>query len=537
MLIEGPLQILIPRNGNTPATVVTVVNADGTLSESLPETITGTTNATSFTVTNNTATTASVQKVVANGLTTGTGLAASSTGTIVSGGQLFSLTANSATTGNVETLVGNGITTGNISAMSSTSTAYTSGHILSATVTSSGTLAARTGSTIHAVTSMTHTANADVTQNFNDLNVQRTVIRNTGGTDTHTTTSQGAIINVGNTITATTGTITDTVKGVAITMSANGTGDGLNVTHSATGAISLNVSGASTTVDTALIAGTGAIASGKGVLRVTGSGATAAGGAILAVTATGTPAAATSYLAAFDYTGATFTNNPIGVLVSSAGTAAALKAVSTGAIASGTGVALVTSSGAIAAGGATLAVTATGTPAAATSYLANFDYTGATFTNNPIGVNIASAGTNNALNVTSSGAIASGKAVAQITATGAVAAGGAALSVTATGTPAAATSYLASFDYSGATQTNNPVTINVNAGASTGAVMSLATTGVTNTKFKKLLALANVTIWVSTDGTTPNGTLSGTAGDICFNGPSSRMFYCTGTTNWSASNV
>jgi len=64
---------------------------------------------------------------------------------------------------------------------------------------------------------------------------------------------------------------------------------------------------------------------------------------------------------------------------------------------------------------------------------------------------------------------------------------------------------------------------------------------VVNTKFTKHIVLTDgsktTTIWLSTDATTPNGTLSGTAGDICLNGPSSRMFYCTGTTNWTASNA
>lgn len=40
-------------------------------------------------------------------------------------------------------------------------------------------------------------------------------------------------------------------------------------------------------------------------------------------------------------------------------------------------------------------------------------------------------------------------------------------------------------------------------------------------------------MWMS-DGTTPNGALSGTAGDICINCDSGKTYYCTGTTSWTA---
>lgn len=57
---------------------------------------------------------------------------------------------------------------------------------------------------------------------------------------------------------------------------------------------------------------------------------------------------------------------------------------------------------------------------------------------------------------------------------------------------------------------------------------------IVSTKFKKCASFAGFTLWVSTDGTTPNGNLSGTAGDICLNAVSSKPLICTGTTNWSA---
>lgn len=67
----------------------------------------------------------------------------------------------------------------------------------------------------------------------------------------------------------------------------------------------------------------------------------------------------------------------------------------------------------------------------------------------------------------------------------------------------------------------------------TTAVLELAQGALTSTNFKKLIVLAGVTLWIS-DGTTANGNLSGTAGDICFNAGTNKPEYCTGTTNWTA---
>ena len=69
---------------------------------------------------------------------------------------------------------------------------------------------------------------------------------------------------------------------------------------------------------------------------------------------------------------------------------------------------------------------------------------------------------------------------------------------------------------------------------------NVAVTG-TGSKFTKHIVLTDgsktTTIWLSTDATSPNTALTGTVGDICLNGPSGRSFYCTGTTNWTASNA
>ena len=54
-----------------------------------------------------------------------------------------------------------------------------------------------------------------------------------------------------------------------------------------------------------------------------------------------------------------------------------------------------------------------------------------------------------------------------------------------------------------------------------------------STNFKKQISLGGTVIWWS-NSTTPNGNLSGNAGDICLNADSGKAYYCTGTTNWTA---
>jgi len=49
---------------------------------------------------------------------------------------------------------------------------------------------------------------------------------------------------------------------------------------------------------------------------------------------------------------------------------------------------------------------------------------------------------------------------------------------------------------------------------------------------KEIVFNSTTTLWRS-NGTDPNGSLSGTAGDICLNGASNKPAYCTGGTNWT----
>lgn len=70
---------------------------------------------------------------------------------------------------------------------------------------------------------------------------------------------------------------------------------------------------------------------------------------------------------------------------------------------------------------------------------------------------------------------------------------------------------------------------------STGNPISITQNAVTSTNFRRLIkeTATGITIWMG-NGTTANGNLSGTAGDILINGGSNKPEYCTGTTNWTA---
>lgn len=71
-------------------------------------------------------------------------------------------------------------------------------------------------------------------------------------------------------------------------------------------------------------------------------------------------------------------------------------------------------------------------------------------------------------------------------------------------------------------------------GAGGAAAAIRINTVVQSTHFRLIFKETNTTsLWVS-DGTTANGNLSGTAGDICFNAGSNKPEYCTATTSWTA---
>ena len=87
---------------------------------------------------------------------------------------------------------------------------------------------------------------------------------------------------------------------------------------------------------------------------------------------------------------------------------------------------------------------------------------------------------------------------------------------------------LVGFGVSGAASTANSLELDHNG---TGFPLLINNTSLVSSHFKKTLSLVSTVVWVS-DGTTPNGNLSGTTGDICLNGDSGQTYICSGTTVW-----
>lgn len=424
--------------GNGGSNVLTLTAGDAVMSDGSLS-ITDADNAATVAVTNNTITTQDLIQVGSSSLTTGKGIDFT-LDTMSTGSGIF-VTADALTTGNVLDLnvtSPNALTTGNL-----ISANHTSGNI-------TGTLN-KTSQLIDFVSTRTVTTGT-VSDNFDMVSAIRTSVINGGGSFSST----GSVAYIENAVTNTSGTVTDTVKGIEVVMDSLGTGDGVEITHAATGAVALDVHGAATSVDDVLITTTGVKANNKAALQVTNSGATAAGGSVLRVINTGTPAAATSYLVDFDYSGATMTNNPVGVYIHGGGTSAqAVEIVHTGAGADNKGALSVTTSGATAAGGSVLRVTGTGTPAAATSYLVDFDYTGATFTNNPDTVHLATGGTGRALYITNSGLSATTSPTVEIESTNAGAVG-AVLQLAHTGGSQAASDVVGAITFQGEDDAGTP---------------------------------------------------------------------------------
>lgn len=141
---------------------------------------------------------------------------------------------NTGTTTDSFDLICNSITTGNVMDITSTSTGITTGKVLNVALTSSGSgLSNKTTSISSLTSSRTETRTTGTTSDDYDLlSLTRTNTMNgVGGT----LTSTGSVLRIENVATQTTGTLTDTTKGIELVMDADGTGQGIHITQNNTG--------------------------------------------------------------------------------------------------------------------------------------------------------------------------------------------------------------------------------------------------------------------------------------------------------------
>lgn len=311
-----------------------------TTSSFLTITPTGMTTGTALYIAGAAATTLSTLADFTTSTTTGTALRLTTTGVQTGVGSALEIVADSATTPGasagegVVKISADGLTTGTALDVTSTAgNALTTGRIadfshISGNIT--GTLN-KTADFFNVSSARTVTTGT-VADDYDMANLIRTSVINGGGSFSAT----GSVLYVENAVTNTSGTVSDTVNGLELVMDSLGTGDGVKITHAATGGKALNIIGAATSVSDVLITGSGVKADNKASLEVVNTGATAAGGSVLRVTNTGTPAAATSYLVDFDYSGATMTNNPVTMFVNGKdSTGAVLQLTSSGAAGAG----------------------------------------------------------------------------------------------------------------------------------------------------------------------------------------------------------
>lgn len=239
-----------------------VLVSDGSL------TMTDADNAASFSLTNNTATTArvflvtgsgvhtgtgatafygitqsgatsgDVVAITANGLTTGNALLLTSTGTVADGGAMLSIVADSATTpgataGGLVELTADALTTGVGMDLTTTSLALAAGGLFNAAHTASGTLtAAKTAWLAEFFSSRTHTAASAISDDYDVVSIIRTnVINNAGGT----LNAAGSVLRLENIGTQTAGTLADTAIGLEVVMTGGTTQDGVGISLTHTG--------------------------------------------------------------------------------------------------------------------------------------------------------------------------------------------------------------------------------------------------------------------------------------------------------------
>lgn len=340
------------------------------------------------------ATTLSTAVDVTTSTTTGTALRLTTTGTQTGVGSALEVVADSATTPGA--VAGEGV-------VKVSADALTTGSALDVTCTSIGLTTGRIADFSHISGNITGTLNksADffnvssfrtvttgtVADDYDMGNFIRTSVINGGGSFTAT----GSVLYVENAVTNTSGTVTDTVKGIEVVMDSLGTGDALEITHNATGGRAIDVISAATTATVMLITAADLTTTGVG-LSITNNTATGmTSGSLLRVNSATAGAVATNGIISFAATGDfTSTSNQgfVGIIANStlAGTVASISATS---LTTGVGLYITNGTSAVTSG-SLVRVAASGTGAVATNGVVNFAHAGIfTSTSNMGFVNVA----------------------------------------------------------------------------------------------------------------------------------------------------
>ncbi|MDO8474221.1 MAG: hypothetical protein Q7S62_01640, partial [bacterium] len=343
--------------------------------------------------------------------TAGNGMNITSTGAYAGTGLLL-LTADSATGGTIQAITADALTTGTGLAVSSDSNeALAAGRLASFVHSAVGTaVVAKTGSLFSLTSSITESGTS--TQDFDAASFVRTSIHDTAGTLTAT----GSVLYIENVATQTAATLADTTKGIEVVMDADGTGDGIEVTHNALTGVALDVISLANTgsgqVITAnsLTTGTGLRVISSGVIATTGelveftaSGATTTTGAVrltTAVLSTGTALLVQTNTAAFTTGGkaieidlvAAVAGNGLTIATTGVYTGTGLLTITANGLTTGTGLAISSTATGLTTG-SLLSVTTSTTGAVATNGVVSISSSGAfTSTSNAGLLNVAATG-------------------------------------------------------------------------------------------------------------------------------------------------
>lgn len=455
---------------------------------------------------------------------------------VYTGAGVVTVTADSATTAGasvgqgIVTVSGDGLTTGTALDVTSTSIVLTTGRLadlshISGNIT--GTLD-KTGDLVSVVSTRTVTTGT-VADDFDMGSFVRTSVINGGGTFTAT----GSVVYVQNVVTNTSGTVTDTTNGLEVVMSANGTGSGLKITHSAVAAVVVDVVSTATTTGKLIdLSDANALTTGIGIHVA--SSATAITGA--------------GRLLYSNHTGATTTSGILNEFASAANDETVIvKITASDALATGNALAISAASMTTGKGinmsdlnaltsGIGLHIASSATAITGAGRLIYSNHTGATGSSAILNEFATAANDETVLmKLTASDALAAG-VVLQLSAAAMTTGKGISL---ADANALTTGNMLNLVSNSSDSSARNLAFIHNDHASATGAVvLALRNDAPTSTNFRKIQTFSNgtqtVTFWMSDGSTSPNTALTGTAGDVCYGADSGKTYYCTGTTNWTA---